>query len=856
VALPGEVSYGRVTGRFLLAVADGVDVDQHPDGVPAEGTVTFTASVPYVRFPGSPAVVLPSALVCALDEDGYLLDGQGEQGVYLVATNDPDGNPVDWTYTVSLNFSGILVPPFSIQVPAGAEIDLAQVIPVASSDGTLTIQGPPGAGLQILGTLADETNLPPTGEPGQAYIIDGDLWVWAETDWLNTGQIQGPQGIQGVPGVQGEIGPANELSIGTVTSGETASATVTGDAPVQVLNLVLPQGPQGPAGADGADGVDGAEGPQGPPGDGFDGEARLTSLEGWRATTDALVGTLDDEAVRKNELVANVLDHGATGDGVTDDSAALQAAINFVNALGGGRVFLPAGRYMCTGLSVLETHSNITIEGVPGATILDFTDRDGFADALDWQYLLSAFGSISAGVNLTADVAINANVLSLNTSTFAEGDLIILTSNETYPEETVLAYKGEYFIVDEILSGTQMRVNNATHDSYATASTARVHKVTPVENSHIKGITFIGQGRSATGDDDGDLGVGFTYGRNVSVTDCEFIDIDEVQLEFRSCYNFRAERNYHFHSKYYSPSGGVGTGKPTGLAIRGTVQYQVRVSDCSQYGVIRDCVGDGGRHFFNTGHSYRYNDGTPTQQVGQLFGINRHIQVVNCSSKNTWHANFSTHNDGHYVDFIGCTAENSGVAGFNPRSYEIRVIDCVAINTKYGVLLSDHYRNIEIRGCRVQNVEAHVTTGTPPAGDTSVNHQNVLIHGNYFSDSTAGILLNTTSTVLTGTLTVSGNYIRGTANTGNAAPIRIINWDDVVVSRNEISGTAAGHHIRLEAINRAIVANNILRDGNAPIFALNTCLVVALLYNFAIDHTTDTYTNSATTPTSTGNVAL
>ena len=50
----------------------------------------------------------------------------------------------------------------------------------------------------------------------------------------------------GIPqGEQGNIGPANTLTIGTVTSGAEASATITGDAPNQVLNLVLKQGDKG-----------------------------------------------------------------------------------------------------------------------------------------------------------------------------------------------------------------------------------------------------------------------------------------------------------------------------------------------------------------------------------------------------------------------------------------------------------------------------------------------------------------------------------------------------------------------------------------------------------------------------------
>ena len=54
-----------------------------------------------------------------------------------------------------------------------------------------------------------------------------------------------PSGKKGDPGA---TGPANTLTIGTVTSGIEASATITGESPNQVLNLVLKQGEQGEQG--------------------------------------------------------------------------------------------------------------------------------------------------------------------------------------------------------------------------------------------------------------------------------------------------------------------------------------------------------------------------------------------------------------------------------------------------------------------------------------------------------------------------------------------------------------------------------------------------------------------------------
>ena len=84
---------------------------------------------------------------------------------------------------------------------------------------------------------------------------------------------QGIQGIQGQKGDKGDIGPAPNLSIGSVTSGQTASATVTGTNPNYQLNLVLPQGPkgdtgdQGPIGQTGPKGDQGDQGPQGEKGE-------------------------------------------------------------------------------------------------------------------------------------------------------------------------------------------------------------------------------------------------------------------------------------------------------------------------------------------------------------------------------------------------------------------------------------------------------------------------------------------------------------------------------------------------------------------------------------------------------------
>jgi hypothetical protein len=73
----------------------------------------------------------------------------------------------------------------------------------------------------------------------------------------------------GLQGIQGEIGPANTLTVGTVEAAEddTAEVTITGDAPEQTINFVMPRGLQGIQGVPGERGEVGETGSVGPKGD-------------------------------------------------------------------------------------------------------------------------------------------------------------------------------------------------------------------------------------------------------------------------------------------------------------------------------------------------------------------------------------------------------------------------------------------------------------------------------------------------------------------------------------------------------------------------------------------------------------
>lgn len=79
----------------------------------------------------------------------------------------------------------------------------------------------------------------------------------------------------------------------------------------------------------------------------------------------------------KASEVFSITDFGAAVDGSTDDTAAVQAAIDALEAAGGGSLLFPAGTcLMASGVTI--TGSNIYLKGEgPGASFINFSDADG-----------------------------------------------------------------------------------------------------------------------------------------------------------------------------------------------------------------------------------------------------------------------------------------------------------------------------------------------------------------------------------------------------------------------------------------------------------------------------------------------
>lgn len=141
MALPENLSYTLITGRFLRAVADTGDPDAFPDGVPITGlTITFTPELtpPRVKNASStpPVTMNLEAISATTDAEGDVITiSSSAKGVYLVSSDDPDLDPSGWTYKVKITGTGFTEINFSFVARSGETMDLTSMVPVPTNVG-------------------------------------------------------------------------------------------------------------------------------------------------------------------------------------------------------------------------------------------------------------------------------------------------------------------------------------------------------------------------------------------------------------------------------------------------------------------------------------------------------------------------------------------------------------------------------------------------------------------------------------------------------------------------------------------------------------------------------------------------
>lgn len=153
------------------------------------------------------------------------------------------------------------------------------------------------------------------------------------------------------------------------------------------------------------------------------------------------------EADGTHKGVYNVLDHGAIGNGATDDTVAIQAAINACGAAGGGIVYMPRGTYRLatagTSLSALYVrYDNVTLQWADdarwvneltsqGPLFVSGTMKGGF-QASWWERQMA----ITTNIPIVAATAGAASVTAVNSAHvtaigLVAGDWVLIRTGAT-----------------------------------------------------------------------------------------------------------------------------------------------------------------------------------------------------------------------------------------------------------------------------------------------------------------------------------------------------------------------------------------------------------------------------------------
>lgn len=309
---PTNMGTGRVVGQFGVGVVDGLDLDDEPDVVPLSGTVTFTPSVPYL--PNNSALPNPITIMTApikgvLDHEGYLCTPSSDgvtplyRGVRLFATDDPDMSVENWTYSVAYSFGAVNgVTP--VMKAHSVSLPEDSVIDLTRVG---EVPSSPGVGTpQALALLAAAEDAAANAGLAAAAAEGIALQLRADAD---AGAFKGDTGAPGPNTIPTDTSVAFNIQDPETLTGRALSAAIESSA-------IAPNG-------------------------------------GARA-------------VGKGELAVSVKDFGAVGDGITDDTLAIQTAIDVANATNVRLLFEPKVYALS---STINFYSGMTIE-TSGASFL------------------------------------------------------------------------------------------------------------------------------------------------------------------------------------------------------------------------------------------------------------------------------------------------------------------------------------------------------------------------------------------------------------------------------------------------------------------------------------------------------
>lgn len=280
-----------------------------------------------------------------------------------------------------------------------------------------------------------------------------------------------------------------------------------------------------------------------------------------------------------NKIIENVSlkDSGAIGDGITDDFSAIQTAIN-----SGAKIIYGSGyTYKCN--SKLTLRSDLILRDMT----LDFSSLT----ALDGSYriCIKAEGSITDSSALASNAVEGAYTVVVTAGQgikFSAGDYVLLTSEDIYNYPSASVKRGEIKQVESVATDT-ITFRESLYESYTTANTATLRKLSLINNVVLDNVNIIGSNI----ENHLNIGLSINYANNLQVINSSFTNNDLYNLALYNTINFSIQNNNFDGVRY--------TG--TGVSFYGVV-----LLNCTQWGQVSNNRGQELRHLVTTTSSVSY----------------------------------------------------------------------------------------------------------------------------------------------------------------------------------------------------------------------------------------------------------
>ena len=311
-------------------------------------------------------------------------------------------------------------------------------------------------------------------------------------------------------------------------------------------------------------------------------ESALARAASWVAAVVLAIFSIVIPAQSAGALaVFNVKDYGATGNGSTNDTAAINAAITAANSAGGGTVQFPSGTYKSA--NSIHMKSNVTIQLDSGSTIMGASNDDydapesnpndnyqdyghsHFHNAMIWGDRLTNIGFVGTG---TIDGG--GNLITGNPGSGEADKIISLTRCDGLTVSGIRLRRGGHFAM------LTNACNNITSDDLRidTASDRDGWNVISAQNVTIRRPNIAANDDALVFKSDWALGQTYANG-NVTVSDAQLSAVCCNALMFGSetCGNFTG---YHFERISINGSNKSGLGM---VSMDGTVISDVHYKD-------------------------------------------------------------------------------------------------------------------------------------------------------------------------------------------------------------------------------------------------------------------------------------